>query len=79
MIVPRTTADLTRTQLVGMLATLRGTVYTLLHGAPDDAVADRADAEEVLKMTQYDAADADLLPHPDGVCGTFDSSWRADQ
>lgn len=69
--MPAATPNPTRPQLVGMIAALRGALYRLLHGAPEDAAADRADAEELLEMTTFNVNDADLHG--------FDKSWRTDQ
>ena len=66
---PSTRTDLTRSQLVAFSATLRGHLYALLHGHPDDRDDDRDEAEAFLKRTSFDAAESDLKD------GGFDKAW----
>jgi hypothetical protein len=66
----RHSSELSRAQLVGMIATLRGALIALLDGSPIDREADVADARDAMKQTTFDASSKDAPG------GTFDMSWR---
>lgn len=61
--------DLTRSQMLGMIASLRAAVYSLLHGHPEDVAVDREDAQRILDETAGNASEEDLID------GSFDKSW----
>ena len=67
--MPRQSKDLTRSQLLGMVATLRGVVYSLVHGHPQDVEDGRISAQAALDDTVGDASPEDL------VDGGYDMSW----
>ena len=87
----RLSSALTRTQLVSMVASLRGELHNLVHLRNAKKVAygatvdedDRqlvddsyADAHVTLELTAFRPAPEDLVPSTDGSCdGTYDDTW----
>lgn len=87
----RPSSALTRTQLVSMVASLRGELHNLVHlrnakkvtyvptadGEDRQLVDDSyADAHMALELTAFRPAPEDLVPSTDGLCdGTYDDSW----
>ncbi len=86
----RISDTLTRTQLVSMVASLRGALHSLVHlrnakkltyvstadGEDRQLIDDSfADAHVTLELTAFRAAPTDLLPSGDGSGGTYDDSW----
>ena len=69
----------TKSQLVGMVATLRGLLHSwkFQHTNPDaeDLEGVLAQTDEVMSKTTFDADDEDLISHPDGGL-QFDKTWR---
>lgn len=86
----RYSKDLTRTQLVSMVASLRGELGTLVRLQDAKLITTpSADAEDqhfvedsftnartALELSSFRPSPEDLLPSTDALCdGTFDDSW----
>ena len=65
-----TSSELTRSQLVGMIATLRGSLYSLIQLIGDEVHEDLDAARVIYDQTTGDTDDEDL------VDGGFDMTWR---
>lgn len=69
----------TQSQLVGMVAVLRGLLlsWKFQHEHPDDEDLEDllAQTDEVMSKTGFEADDTDMVPHPDGEL-QFDKTWR---
>lgn len=66
----RTSSELTRSQLVCIIAELRGALFSATRSPEQE---DIDDAEMLLKETAFDTADEDL------VNDSFDRSWRGER
>lgn len=91
----RTSAQLTRRQLVSMCASLRGELDNLLRLCKSGRMITTAepgsetalgvqdsieDAERTMELSEFVPAQQDLLPSTDGLAdGTYDESWMGDE